>query len=146
MERMLCHVPDCRAALREMVRVVHPGGRVAVIDVDTAGVMIDHPDRVITSAFAASMTETIQNPWIGRQLRRLFSDVGLVDVDVRPKVLEIGYGVIEPMIEQHGGWMVESGAVTAEALAQWRQELEYANLSGTFFMGMTMFVALGRKP
>lgn len=128
-----------------MVRVVRPGGRVAVIDVDTAGVMIDNADRVITSAFAASMTEAIQNPWIGRQLRRLFSEVGLVDIDVRPKVLEIGYGVIEPMIEQHGGWMIES-AVTAEALAQWRQELEYSNLSGTFFMGMTMFVALGRKP
>jgi hypothetical protein len=28
----------------------------------------------------------------------------------------------------------------------WRRELEYTNLAGTFFMGMTMFAATGRKP
>src|SRR2546423_4769518 len=75
-ERMLCHVPDYQAALREMVRVTRPGGRIGVIDVDSAGVMIDNSDRAITSAFAASMTDAIQNPWVGRTLRRLIGDVG----------------------------------------------------------------------
>src|SRR5947209_2602133 len=36
-ERMLCHVPDCDAALREIVRVTRRGGRIGVIDIDTAG-------------------------------------------------------------------------------------------------------------
>jgi len=145
-ERMLCHLPDARAALAEMVRVLRPGGRIAVIDGDLAGLMIDHPDRPITEAFAASMAETIQNPWIGRQLRRLLGEVGVVDVDVRPRVVDVGYGMIEPMIETHGAWMVEQGLVDADAMDRWRRELEYANLAGTFFMGMTMFVAVGRKP
>jgi len=144
-ERMLCHVPDCQAALREMVRVVRPGGRIGVIDVDTAGVMIDNSDRAITSAFAASMTETIQNPWIGRTLRRLMGEVGLVDVDVQPRVLEIGYGAIEPMIDAHVALMQQAG-LGDEAVEAWHRELEYANLAGTFFMGMTMFAATGRKP
>jgi ubiquinone/menaquinone biosynthesis C-methylase UbiE len=144
-ERMLCHVPDCQAALREMVRVTRPGGRIGVIDVDTAGVMIDNSDRAITNAFAASMTESIQNPWVGRTLRRLMGELGLVDVEVQPRVLEIGYGAIEPMIDAHVALMQQTG-LAAEEVEGWRRELEYANLAGTFFMGMTMFMATGRKP
>jgi ubiquinone/menaquinone biosynthesis C-methylase UbiE len=144
-ERMLCHVPDCDAALREMVRVTRPGGRIGVIDVDTAGVMIDSSDRAITAAFAASMTDTIQNPWIGRTLRRRMAEAGLVDVDVRPLVLEIGYGAIEKMIDAHVTLMRQAGVGAAEVEA-WQRDLEYTNLAGTFFMGMTMFAATARKP
>jgi ubiquinone/menaquinone biosynthesis C-methylase UbiE len=144
-ERMLCHVPDCDAALREMVRVTRPGGRIGVIDVDTAGVMIDNSDRAITAAFAASMTDAIQNPWIGRTLRRRMGEAGLVDIDVRPLVLEIGYGAIEPMIDAHVALMQQAG-LSADDVEAWRRELEYSNLAGTFFMGMTMFAATARKP
>ena len=144
-ERMLCHVPDCQAALREMVRVTRRGGRIGVIDVDTAGVMIDNSDRAMTSAFAASMTDTIQNPWIGRTLRRRLAEVGLVDVVVEPRVVEVGFGAIEPMIDAHAALMQQSG-IGAESVEAWKRELEYANLAGTFFMAMTMFLATGRKP
>src|SRR5437763_336744 len=54
-ERMLCHVPDCRAAIREMVRVVRPGGRVGILDVDTAGTFIDRSTRATTTGTNTSM-------------------------------------------------------------------------------------------
>jgi ubiquinone/menaquinone biosynthesis C-methylase UbiE len=144
-ERMLCHVPDSQAALREMVRVVRRGGRVGVLDVDMAGVVIDSSDKAITDAFVATMAETVQHPWIGRTLRRLMGEVGLVDVEVRPWFLECPFGAIEPMIDAHSALMLRAGQDT-EAVQRWKQALEYANLAGTFFMGMTMFAAVGRKP
>ena len=144
-ERMLCHIPDCEVALREMVRVVRPGGRVGILDVDMAGILLDSSDRATTAAFVAAMTEVMLNPWMGRTLRRRMGEVGLVDIDVRSSVLEITYGVLEAMIDMNRGIMRRMG-VTDEALEAWRKELEFANLAGTFYMGMTVFSAVGRKP
>jgi hypothetical protein len=66
-------------------------------------------------------------------------------VVVEPRVMEIGYGAIEPMIDAHVLLMQQTGLDSASVEA-WKRELEYANLAGTFFMGMTMFLATGRKP
>jgi ubiquinone/menaquinone biosynthesis C-methylase UbiE len=144
-ERMLCHVPDCQVALREMVRVVRPGGRVGIIDFDAAGTIIDHSDRATTNAFVGTLTAVVRHPWMGRMLRRLMGEVGLVDIDVRPMILEIGYGIVEPMIAMHAELMRQDG-VAPETIEAWQRELELANLKGTFYMGMTMFSAVGRKP
>jgi len=143
-ERLLCHVPDYRQALREMVRVVRPGGRVAVIDGDAAGVLLDHDDREVTSALVAAMAGAIQNPWMGRQLRRLFLEVELVEVDVRPRVLEIGYPVISPVLRQVGEALVTAGALPEAAFTRWTEALEQAAATDRFYRGMTAFVATGR--
>jgi ubiquinone/menaquinone biosynthesis C-methylase UbiE len=143
-ERMLCHVPDCRAAIRELVRVTRPGGRVGIIDVDVAGTLIDSSDRVLTGAFVTTLTDVIRNPWIGRTLRREMTEAGLVDVDVRPLVIEVPYGPAEPMIDMHTVLLEQAGYEPA-AIEAWRNELHYASLRGTFYMGMTMFSAVGRK-
>jgi ubiquinone/menaquinone biosynthesis C-methylase UbiE len=144
-ERMLCHVPDCEIALREMVRVVRPGGRVGILDVDMAGLLLDSSDQATTTAFMTAMSDVMQHPWIGRTLRRRMAEIGLVDIDVRPGVLEVTYGAIEPMIAINSGVMRAAG-VTDDALEAWKRGLEYANLSGTFYLGMTVFSAVGRKP
>jgi len=91
------------------------------------------------------MTDVINNPWIGRTLRRRMSEIGLVDVDVQPRVIEISYGAVEPMIAMHVALMLDAG-LSAETVEAWQRELEYANLAGTFYMAMTMYSAVGRKP
>jgi len=144
-ERMLCHVPDHQVALREMVRVTRSGGRVGVLDVDLAGTFIDHSDVTVTSAFVATLADVIRNPWIGRTLRRVMAEVGLVDIDVRPRLIEVGYGPVEPMIDAHTRLLADRG-IDADSIAAWRRDLEYSNLAGTFYMAMTLFSAVGRKP
>jgi ubiquinone/menaquinone biosynthesis C-methylase UbiE len=144
-ERMLCHVPDCEVALREMVRVVRPGGRIGVLDVDMAGFMIDCSDLSTSTAFVTAMSNVMQHPWMGRTLRRRMAEIGLVDIDVQPRVLEVTYGIIEPMIAMNSD-VIQAAGVSPEAIEAWRRELEYANLAGTFYLGMTVFSAVGRKP
>lgn len=145
-ERLLAHVANPPVALAEMVRIVRSGGRIGAIEVDAASLMIDHPDRVLTDLFVASLTGTVRHPSIGPQLRRLLGEAGLVDVETRPRILEIPYRVIEPLIDAHTTWMANRGITDAATIDQWRWELDYANTAGAFFFGLPLFVATGRKP
>lgn len=144
-ERLLAHVPDPRAVLAEMVRVVRPGGRIGVIDVNADSLMIDHPDRVMTDVFAASLIGAVRHPNIGPQLRRLLSEAGLVDVEARPRILRVPYRVVAPLIDAHAAWMADCG-IAGTAIDQWRWELDYADSSNAFFFGLPLFVAVGHKP
>jgi hypothetical protein len=42
--------------------------------------------------------------------------------------------------------MVRSGATTPEATTRWRDDLAEAHEAGVLFVGMPIFIALGRKP
>jgi ubiquinone/menaquinone biosynthesis C-methylase UbiE len=145
-ERMLCHLSNPAAALAEMVRVVRPGGLVAVVDIDAGGTMIDHPDQPITVAFLDAMWAQSKTPWVGRQFRRLLTEAGLVDVVLRPKVVEISYTMLEPIMGPIGRAVVAAGSISSEAFASWTQDLADADADGIFFMALTIVIAAATKP
>lgn len=144
-ERMLCHVTDATAALAEMIRVTRPGGRVGVIDTDMAGFIIDPPETEVTRAVQASFVGSFQSPWIGRQLRRLMMELGLVDVTLSGVMVELPYPVAALMLPAHAA-LIPEDAISAEALQGWLVAQEDARRAGTSYMGLPLFVATGRKP
>jgi ubiquinone/menaquinone biosynthesis C-methylase UbiE len=79
---LLLHVQDPFAAVRELVRVVRPGGRLLSIDVDHPMDAIDATDLVLAERVFRGRFADLQNPRIGRQLRGLFVAAGLVHVEV----------------------------------------------------------------
>ncbi len=80
-ERTLQWIAEPRAAVREMARVVRPGGRVSLIDTDWSTFAIDVGDNELASRVRRAMLVERNRPSnIGSRLHELVRDAGLTPV------------------------------------------------------------------
>jgi ubiquinone/menaquinone biosynthesis C-methylase UbiE len=87
--QVLQHLSDPRKALREMLRVVRPGGLIAVRDVDWGTASYWPADPWLDRFVETHMKTWYRNggePRMGRHLRALFNAVDLQDVQVTAAV------------------------------------------------------------
>jgi ubiquinone/menaquinone biosynthesis C-methylase UbiE len=145
----LAHVPDAEHAIPELVRVTRPGGRVGIFDLDGDGVILAHPDRALTRRIvAAAADHLIVNGWLARQLPRLLSKVGLIEIGVRAYTLveRDPAGFAAQMAERRAAVALQAGAITAGEHQRWLIALHELQDGGQFLAGQTHLFAWGTKP
>jgi ubiquinone/menaquinone biosynthesis C-methylase UbiE len=149
-EKLFAHLEHPDRALAEMCRVTRSGGRVVVASGDLETLIVDAPDRVLTRKILNHACDHwLTNGWIARQLPRLFSEAGLVEVTVGPVTATVtnpaeGAGAFD--FRERAAQARAAGVATAAEAAGWVAYLEEANRAGQFFSALTIFVVSGRKP
>ena len=86
-DRVLQHIADPASAVREMVRVLRPGGVLVAYDNDWETLTVDSADRKLTRTVLNAWCDRFPSGWIGRRLVPLFLQAGLRDVVTHPKTL-----------------------------------------------------------
>ena len=144
-ETVLQHLADPLLAIREMVRVTRPGGRVGALEMDLGTVLLDHPDRAVTQAVLSASADSMAQPWMGRQLPRLFREAGLTGVSVDPIVILSGPENFRAQVGPAFTRLREEHVLTAEQARDWWSGLSKPGYADGFLGGATVFVVAGTR-
>jgi ubiquinone/menaquinone biosynthesis C-methylase UbiE len=147
-ERVLMHLEDPDAAIRELRRVVRPEGRVVSAEIYPHGGTVDHPDHLMAERLARTIVSQVRNPWMGLELRRRFVSAGLDDVRVRIVIdVEDELDPLEAVevraVAKELGESGELDPAEAEAFVDTMVESSERGMHCGYSL---MFVAVGRVP
>lgn len=133
------HSPDQDQADDELVRILRPGGRLAVFDYDIETLALDHPDRATTREIVRYWVDHHREGWSGRQLRRRFAQRGLTNLTITPHTVQLPFGFFRDAMTRTLTDAVAAGALDVSP-DQWWRPLEAAEAEGHFFAGLTGYV------
>ena len=144
-ERVLQHLADPLAALREMVRVAKPGAPIVCVDHDAGILFEDLPDMASAERLRLFRMSAIAQPYVGRQLFRLMQAAGIGEVSVEPFTQIYTAGSAEFYFAALAE-ATAAGAITSDEQRALRDVLTDWFAAGYICYGTTLFVAAGNKP
>jgi SAM-dependent methyltransferase len=147
-DRVFQHLPDPERALKEMLRVLKPGGRVLVVDRDWGMVSVDASDLETTRVVLDRACAGIRNGRMGRNLCGLFKKCGVIDAEVQTKAISVNsFVAADTLLDlritvDHA---IAEKLVSQELGTKWLDDLLHRDAETQFFSTVMLHIACGRK-
>ena len=149
--QVLEYVPDVFTALSEAYRVLRPGGRLVLVDMDWDTFIVETDDPELMTRVARVWSGHLAHNHLPRQLSPLLRRAGfwvagvkglpMVNIDFDPS--RRGYSLLLESIAPYvRGW---AGLSSADVDA-WVADLHRQAANGTFWFSVTQYLFLARKP
>ena len=145
---LISHVTEPTTVLRELARVVRPGGTVAIFDGDYASLTYAFPDHDFGHRMdVALVSANFNNPLTMRDLPRLLPELGLkMTAAWGDAVVEIGNGsYFKSFAETYAPSVTRAGLLPAETVEAWLTAQRQSMENGTFFASCNYYTYLARR-
>jgi ubiquinone/menaquinone biosynthesis C-methylase UbiE len=147
-ERLFQHLREPMTALREMIRVTRPGGRIVVADTDHASLSVDGPNLELWEIYRRYYVARLANGTSGRRLWGMFRRAGVSDVNVEVVpmfVTDVGVADAMIMLDAILREAVDKGAITRDAGKRIGDGWRSAQGLGEFFGSVNVVIVSGVK-
>ena len=146
--RLLLHVADPLAVVREMARVVRPGGRIVLMDWDWETLAVTHPDRELTRRLLHWRCDHHGGDnWSGRKLLGYLLDAGLHNPIVIP-VVTLAHdetAALTGTLWRAAEVARDRGGITSQEHDAWVGELKRQIAAGRFLASIVYFIVRGER-
>ena len=146
--RLLLHVADPSAVVREMARVVKPGCRVVLMDWDWETLAVTHPDRELTRRLLHWRCDHHGGDnWSGRKLLGYLLDAGLHNPIVVP-VVTLAHdeaAALTGTLWRAAEVARDRGGITSQEHDAWVGELKRQIAAGRFLASIVYFIVRGER-
>jgi ubiquinone/menaquinone biosynthesis C-methylase UbiE len=133
---LFSHLDDPRAVLKEIVRIVKPGGKVGIFDGDYASLTFgtDDPDKAKADD-EAIINAVVTNPRVMRQMPQLLREAGLQLLSAFSYVVaDVGRADFwDSAIKSFVKLLPKAGAMTEAEAVEWAAAMFRRSDQGTFF-------------
>jgi len=131
-ERVFLYLPDRLAAIREMKRVVKPGGTIVLLDTELDCTAVYSNKPALTRKMTSLVAATIANPNSARDLPALARQAGLKDVKVEVSAISTPHEFFLRVMAGAVAGAVEKGMASRAEVGEWLEEQAALNESGDF--------------
>ena len=144
--RLFLHVSKPEVVLREVRRVVRPGGKLVAMDWDFETVAVDLPNRELTRRILHWRCDHYGgNNWSGRQLYRQMAAAGFFSLQVFP-VVSVAcreHDSLTQSLFRAAQVTRDGGGITPAEHAEWMGEFRSALAAGNFFASIVYYIVSG---